>query len=169
MTSVQKRMEPRRSLLGASVDVTDARKPAESGSGHLVRPGGVVEHVVDREAGSDLDADPIRSPPASERLDHFPGEAGSLLQRTSVGVGTAIRSRHLERIGKVPVERAATSGSREAGRTARRARRPPAAPASPGARRRRSVGSRRPSSGRRPRGRGGSGSHRPGRLARASR
>ena len=107
--------------MGALVDVTDARKPAEFGSGHLVRPGGVVEHVVDREAGSDLDADPIRSPPASERLDHFPGEAGSLLQRTSVGVGTAIRSRHLERIGKVPVERAATSGSREAGRTARRA------------------------------------------------
>ena len=27
VTSVQKRMEPRRSLLGASVDVTDARNP----------------------------------------------------------------------------------------------------------------------------------------------
>jgi len=31
---------------------------------------------------------------------------------------------YLERIGNVPIERAATSGSREAGRTARRARRP---------------------------------------------
>jgi hypothetical protein len=83
------------------VHPTEARKPAESGSGHLVSLGGVVaERVVDREARSDLDADPIRSPPASERLDPFPGEAGSLLQRASVGVSTAIRSRYLERIGK---------------------------------------------------------------------
>jgi hypothetical protein len=85
----------------ASVDPTDARKPAEPGSGHLVRLGGVVvERVVDREAASDLDADPNCSPPASERLDPFPGGAGSLLQWTAAGVGTAIRSRHLERIAK---------------------------------------------------------------------
>ena len=43
---------------------------------------------------------PNRSLPASERLDPFPGEAGSLLQRAFAGVSTAIRSRYLERIGK---------------------------------------------------------------------
>jgi hypothetical protein len=83
------------------VDPTEARKPAECGSGHLVSLGGIVaERVVDREAASHLDPDPNRSPPASERLDPFPGGADSLLQWTSAGVGTAIRSRHLERIAK---------------------------------------------------------------------
>ncbi len=42
MTGVQKRMEPRRSLLGASVDVTEARRAkllkAEEISDHGQRP-----------------------------------------------------------------------------------------------------------------------------------
>ena len=44
MTSVQKRMEPRRSLLGASVDVTDARCLTPKISGPAVGP---LHRIVD--------------------------------------------------------------------------------------------------------------------------
>jgi hypothetical protein len=76
------------------------RDLCQSGRTTSVFGGIVAERVVDREAASHLDPDPNRSPPALERLDPFPGGADSLLQWTSAGVGTAIRSRHLERIAK---------------------------------------------------------------------
>jgi len=58
----------------------------------LIGLGGVIiEHVIDCEAGGNFDADPIRTPDATQGLDHFQREASPSLQRATVGVGAAVR------------------------------------------------------------------------------
>jgi len=79
VTSVQKRMEPRRSLLGASVDVTDARNVAD----RQPRP-----HVRRSESGSNCMADAMNASRLNRGCFGLPGALPAGRLRSSHQVAT---------------------------------------------------------------------------------